>query len=242
MIQKIEEFSLNAWPALQILLYDGWVIRCADGYTRRANSVNPLYPSSRPLDAKVAFCEQLYRVKGLSTVFKLTPASSPSELDPFLAQRGYAFEAETSVQLLASGDATFSDTPEVEITEALDEQWFEQFCWMSGLAAGRRPTAWQMLRAIVPAVGYGIVRQAGEPIACGLAVAQGEHIGFFDIVTAAPHRRRGFGEQLMQGLLGWGQRKGARIAYLQVMTEQPAGPGAVRQVGFPGSHTAIGIA
>lgn len=41
----LEELSMNALPALQTILYDGWVIRFADGYSNRANSVNPIYPS-----------------------------------------------------------------------------------------------------------------------------------------------------------------------------------------------------
>jgi len=41
--------ALTTWPALQQRLYDGWVVRFARGHTRRANSVNPLYPSYHDL-------------------------------------------------------------------------------------------------------------------------------------------------------------------------------------------------
>ena len=103
--RRIEELTLNGWPALQTVLLDGWVLRFADGYTRRANSVNPLYPSGEVGDSperlarKVEQCEALYAQRGLDTVFKLTEASEPAGLDALLERRGYEREATTSVQL-----------------------------------------------------------------------------------------------------------------------------------------------
>ncbi len=61
--RTIEELTLNAWPALQTVLYDGWLLRFADGYTRRANSVNPIYPSAVPLADKIAACERAYAAR-----------------------------------------------------------------------------------------------------------------------------------------------------------------------------------
>ena len=39
--RRLEEVAMNAWPALQQMLFDGWIVRFAQGYTKRANSVHP---------------------------------------------------------------------------------------------------------------------------------------------------------------------------------------------------------
>lgn len=44
--KTIEELSLSHWQPLSTLLYDGWVLRFAKGYTKRANSVQPIYDST----------------------------------------------------------------------------------------------------------------------------------------------------------------------------------------------------
>jgi GNAT superfamily N-acetyltransferase len=56
-----------------------------------------------------------------------------------------------------------------------------------------------------------------------MAIADGGKVGLFDLVTDANHRREGYGQQLVNGLLGWGHHVGAREAYLQVVhANQPA--------------------
>jgi hypothetical protein len=69
--RRIEEASLNSWPAFQQMLFDGWVIRFAGGYTRRANSVTPIYTPSLPIQQKIAACENFYQKKQLPTIFRL---------------------------------------------------------------------------------------------------------------------------------------------------------------------------
>ena len=232
MIRTIEELSLNAWPALQTVLADGWVQRFAGGYTRRANSVNPLYPAADDPETKVARSERLYRDRGLPVVFKLTLASCPPELDSFLAARCYALDALTSVQCRDLAGWQGEILENVELTETVTEAWFDAFCRASNLASQRRSIAWQMLHAIVPATAFAAIRQEGEIVACGFAVAQDGYAGFYDIVTDPRLRRRGLAGQLMRGLLAWGRAQGAATAYLQVMLNNPPALALYAGLGF----------
>ena len=204
MIRTIEELALNAWPSLQVVLVDGWVLRFANGYTRRSNSVNPLYPSCHPLAEKVAICERLYRGKGLKPVFKMTAASCPEDLDAFLAAQGYQTEALTSVKTMDLNNWELSRIPAIGLAEAIPEEWFGAFCRMSGLASRHHSTAWQVLRSIVPVAGFASISHDRESIACGLGVVQGGHVGLFDVVTDTRYRRQGYGQRMVQGLLSGG--------------------------------------
>src|SRR5512139_3235090 len=112
----LEELSMNAWPALKTHLYDGWVLRFANGYSKRANSVHPIYPSTLPVEEKIAFCESLYGREGLPSVFKLTPASRPDSLNRELEKRGYEKRDETSVQILELGETYRSAMDDLEFS------------------------------------------------------------------------------------------------------------------------------
>lgn len=76
-IRHLEELSINAWPALHQVLSDGWLLRAANGYTRRANCVWPLYSTNLPLDARITECENFYESRGLAPTFKMTRLRCP---------------------------------------------------------------------------------------------------------------------------------------------------------------------
>jgi GNAT superfamily N-acetyltransferase len=217
-IRRLEELVINAWPAVHTLLYDGWVLRFAGGYSRRANSIAPLYDSTADLHTKIATCEELYRRAGLPAVFKLTQDSLPGELDEALAARGYHQEAETSMQVIELSSSTAADSPvRCELSSSPEDTWIDNFGRMSAVAANRRPALGEILRRIVLPTAYAAYQPDGVPVACGLGVLQGEWIGLYNIVTDPAQRSRGFGRQVVLDLLAWGQSRGARSAYLAVM-------------------------
>jgi ribosomal protein S18 acetylase RimI-like enzyme len=232
LIRSIEELSLNAWPALQTLLCDGWVLRFANGYTRRANSVIPLYPGRIHLAEKVEQCESIYRDQGMPVIFKLTTAPEHERLEAYLAGRGYSCEAATGVHTLNLGEWKRAPNRTDGLQDPAGAEWQAAFGRMSGLSEQQRDLHQQLLAAIRLPVRMMARVEAGRILGCGLGVLQSGHLGIFDLIIAEGCRRQGIGGQLMAGLLEWGQRQGARLAYLQVMTNNEPALRLYEKLGF----------
>jgi GNAT superfamily N-acetyltransferase len=232
LITTLEEISLNAFPALQTVLYDGWILRFANGYSRRANSVQPLYVPTQPLDEKIAYCEKLYRAQNLPVVFKMTRAAQPAPLDAKLELRGYSREADTIVQTCELAPHNALRVHAVEICEAWREEWFDAFCRMNNPNPAHRATRRQMLRWIVPQKGFAMLRENGVVRACGLGVCQEKYLGLFDIVVDQNFRQRGYGKRIVSQLMAWGKQNGAQTAYLQVIAHNTPALNLYAQLGF----------
>ncbi len=183
MITAMEELSLNAWPAHQTLLYDGWVLRFADGYTKRANSVNPLHPSTLDLEEKIAFCERIYQGQKLDVVYKLTSASHPGNLDEALSAKGYRKDSPTSVQLLELDSRDLKLADGVELKASLSDPWLDAFCRMNAVNDRRRESLRRILVNIIPQRCFASLTVDSKVIAAGLGVLQSGFIGLFDIVV-----------------------------------------------------------
>lgn len=215
--QRIEEASLNSWPALQQILFDGWILRFAEGYTKRANSVNPLYASSMDLDEKVLACEELYRQKGLPPIFRLVSFSALSNLDLLLESSGYSKVAPTLVMHLDLQSWSVPLDPVVELHEERLDDWLGLFCRFQGSPLAKHDTHRAILQAIPSNCLFASLAHSDQIVACGLGVLEHDLLGLFDLVTDPPQRRKGYGTRLVAALLRWAQEKGATRAYLQVV-------------------------
>jgi N-acetylglutamate synthase len=232
LITTIEELSMNAWPSLQTWVYDGWVLRFAGGYTRRANSVYPLYAGRLDISEKIAACEKIYQDQGLPVVFKLTPANDASGLDRSLEERGYRFEAATSVQCLDLASFVSLSDAGVELSPSASRTWQEAFTRLSGTPETQSAIHARLLGLIVAQTCYAGVTVDGQLAACGLGVLQNGYLGLFDIVTAAAARRQGLGERIVRSLLAWGKQEAAHTTYLQVMLNNPPALNLYAKIGY----------
>jgi len=232
VIRSLEEISLNAWPAIESLRYDGWLLRFSGGYTRRANSVQCFDPGAKLLDEKIQFCENAYRQRRLRVVFKMTDMSQPAGLDEALSQRGYQKEAATSVQ--TNGIAGFSEKPSkrVHAWPRAEPQWLDAYAQLNGVAQEHRPTFAAIVMAIAQPMCCAMAMEGDAPVACGLAVVEGPWVGLFDIVTRQDRRRQGLAGEVIGHLLTWARQAGADKAYLQVMLNNPPALSLYKKLGF----------
>ena len=229
MHHRVEEASLNAWPALRQMIYDGWLLRFADGYTKRANSVTPLNRSSIDLDTKIAYCEQVYRRNGLPCIFRL-PSFTVPELDQLLDQRGYTLVDPTLV-LYRDLRTCFAPLTTYLRNEPLD-RWLDTFCQLSETSRDRYTTHYMILECIAGQRMLNTLWIEDTAVACGMAVMEADLVGLFDILTAPEQRRRSYATQLIAGILLQAQVYGATHAYLQVTEANTAARHLYAKLGF----------
>lgn len=214
------------------MLYDGWVIRFADGYTKRANSVNPLYPSSIGIDEKIQFCEHVYHQRNLPVVIKMTAAVYPGDLDERLHAKGYKIDSPTSVQTIDLSTVNFPEVSSAAFQDELSDAWLENFCRMSAVPTLHTKTLQKILMNIVPKRCFVSIQLNNRIVACGLGVLQSGYVGLFDIVTDKEFRNRGYGQQVVKSILDWGKQNQAQTGYLQVMIDNVPALNLYARIGF----------
>ena len=231
---RFEELSMNAWPALQTVLYDGWVLRFSDGYTRGANSINPIYSSAINPTLKIDYCENLYLSKGLSPIYKLTPTTYPEELDYLLDMRGYTKEYETALQVLNLADFNDSgDNPLLKIETEFSTEWINAFIDCSEPdVASEKHTMSKMLKSILVEKLCAQLIFDDEIVACGFCVIENGFAGLFDIIVRPDQRGKGYGKAIVLELLREAKKRSAKTAYLQVMLENTVAKNLYHHMGF----------
>ncbi len=236
MSQMIEELSMNAWPSLQTRLYDGWILRFSEGYTKRANSINPIYRSHIDIEEKIDSCERIYRRRGLPVVFKLIDGEEQRGIESVLDARAYARLDETIVMTMPLGPTEHGIEFQIDRESDFSEEWEKGFIECNKIAGRYHAVMKAMLRNIDLNKVVASKRIDGKMIACGFGAQERGCVGIFDIVVEESMRRRGIGEGIVRGILERAREQGAKTAYLQVMVNNAAAMNLYRKIGFGESY------
>ena len=232
VVEACEERIVNAWPAVDTLLMDGWIVRFAYGYSGRANSASPLLRNTSLSEQTLAEIERLYALAGLPPRLRLTPLAH-SAVTAMIEARGYR-QQDASVGMIASLEAFNGAIPEeLEIAQTAGPVWVRG---VSSLQEGSKKDADDGLQAIVSRVrlqaGFATLRVQGDIAGYGMSVVDRGMAEIGSIVIDPRYRGKGHGRSLVRGLLDWAQASGARNAFLQVEYRNAVAMGLYRSLGF----------
>lgn len=232
-IRTIEELSLNALPCLQQILDDGWVLRFAEGYTKRANSVTPLYSRTQNLRQKIQRCESVYRRFKLKPIFRLTDTPQLEALDLTLEQLGYNKQGCVSVRAIDISDSKTSNNQLFPtIAYELSEEWLDHYVHAVDLPVRHWDTLSTMLQIIPHPTCYAWLKDRQHFCSCGLAVLERNYLGLYFVATAQKQRGKGYARQLILAMLDYGKHNGATQAYVQVEIDNQSAISLYDKLGF----------
>lgn len=237
-IKTIEDLSLNAWPSLQMELYDGWILRFSHFYTHRTNSVEQFGTSSLTWREKIPHCEAVYRRWGTPAIFKITPLVS-KDFDYILEHRNYEIQHTTNVMVLNLEDAVL-DAPinSVIISQSIQREWIDSLLALNG-------TTNVIHKAIVPTMYNAIakdticvfIQSQGVIIGTGLGILDRDYVGVYAIHVREDYRKKGLARSLCTCILKEGIKKGAKKAYLQVVAGNDPAFLLYQSLGFQSLYT-----
>lgn len=236
-IRALEEMSFRGWPALETERYDGWVLRFANGYTGRSNSINPLHSSTLDLSEKIAHCDAWFAARGLKSIFRLNPTMQPPELDAHLEALGYHCynDSYLMTNALKPSDLAALSTPAEArfVAESVPtEQWLTHLGRMNERHGANIDTLRLLFDRMPPKRIFGTVMVDDAVVAVGIGVIDEGYISLYDVVTDEAFRGQGYGRTLVAGFLRAACEDGTKNAFLQVAADNEPAKRLYQRLGY----------
>lgn len=231
--QMLELAALRAWPGLSDEIREGWRIRFADGYTKRANSVTPLAQADTDdLPKTIEDIRAIYGAASQPFVVRIS-SLAPPEIDAFLDRDGFSKIDLSLVMALDVSNRNFTPISAVIVEDQVTTKWLEAVEDFGGAARSFHPVLSRMVsedkglnRAFLR------LRDADRDIGCALCVSDGTHAGVFEVAVDPDQRGRGHGRVLMETALAWVKAQNIATAYLQVVADNGPAVGLYQRLGF----------
>jgi len=226
----IERAAFDAWPALEERQLPYGVLRYADGYTKRANSLVLFNIGQTPYGLLAEQCEEFFGARYRPAIVRIPSFAAMSGLDDYLRYRGYSILAPTLVMSCPLGEAHAGLMPDLTISR---DSWLEAYHHIGDEAPEQHAIHSRLIRKIRGQVVFGLLKDTeGNPACCALAVFIGQAVGIFNVATAPVYRRRQFATRLIRALLAWARCCRASHAYLQVEEANQGAVALYHKLGF----------
>jgi ribosomal protein S18 acetylase RimI-like enzyme len=210
---RIEETCLRAWPALREERVGAWLLRFADGLTRRSNSANPRAARIDDIAASVDACAARYRDSGQPAIFRIPSILDPA-VDAHLDRLGYGAEGATIT--LHGPLANGRPDAAVESAARPDDDWLAAMNTLQNRRPREAAIYAGLVRAVAIPAGFARLRRDGATLALAYAALHDGLLCFESVITAPAERGRGHARRVLESLIAWGASAGARAMCLQV--------------------------
>lgn len=239
-IRNLETAYSKAFPGIEHTWCGQWLLRAGDGITERSNSAAPLGRSALfsppPIDDIKAF----YARHGLPAKI-LIPERIGKPAEQLALAQGWELGPEIIVMTKSLEPSTpqLPEGLEFSIEDQPDDEWLAMYHFRGEPLPQH---ALNLLREKIDGeMGFGkIVHPSAGTIAITRAtiteVGDVKYLGYSAVEVAPEFRRQGLGTSLGEFIMSDGQKKGADIAYLQVIATNAAGIGLYRKLGFYEHH------
>lgn len=238
-VAELEAVLARGWRGLTEVELGGWLLRAAEGFTSRANSVLPLGPPGRDLPAVLAAVDSFYRERGLPPTVQVpvdAPGSPLARLDTALAERGWTV---LTPNLVMTADLDVLTTrlptgpdPFLVTTAVPDEEWLTGYLYRG---TALPPHARKVLvHTDLPV--FASIRDARGQAGVARGAVNDGWLGISAVTVSPDRRREGVGTRLMAGLARWGGMHGAARVALQVDGGNEAALTLYRGLGFTVHH------
>lgn len=230
LVFALETRLINAWPAFEIEMAEGWILRFAEGYSKRANAATPLLAGAELDPGLIRHILGSFEERGVSPCFRLTGIESPNA-ERVLAEAGLVdFDSSLCMVAPLHGRTDRDDT--VLIRAAAKPNWIGAAAAAYGGDKANADVLGRIVRSIRQPAAFATMVLDGEDAAWGLAVAERGYVGLYDIVVAPNLRGLGLGRRLVTSLMAWGAAQGAGRAYLQMRESNEVAGSLYRSLGF----------
>lgn len=228
---EIERAGLKCWPGIDVEWDGSWVRRAAGGHTKRINSTQCFDPADEDdVAERVTEARRWHEERGVQPTFRVNLLSGPKLLAELDRQGWIAIDHS---MLLACPLAHLELDPTVDILPA-DHPEF--------LAAQVALKHWDhgtldKFKAIVavyevPACGVVLRLDDGRAVSSALMAVAGGIVITGNVITDPAERGKGYGKRMMRAGLAWGYSNGARVAALNVASDNPLGQALYRSLGY----------
>ncbi|MXQ11365.1 GNAT family N-acetyltransferase [Microvirga makkahensis] len=231
LIIGLESRLLNAWPSFEYQAYEGWILRLANGYSKRANSATPFLPDA-PLDEElIDYMIARFVEANVRPTFRLNGLEA-ADADERLRLRGFKEIEPTHVLVASIRREDCERDPEIELQPRAKKNWVREATASYGGDKADDETLMQIVSRIRQTAAFATLSLDEKPVAWGLGVVERGYVGLYDIVVAPDLRGIGLGRRVVSSLMAWGCQEGAHSAYLQVREENEVARSLYGALGF----------